>query len=129
MDRAGRIERFEDLVAWQRARTLNREIYRLTMSQAFANDRELTRQIRRASLSVMTNIAEGFERGGRAEFAHFLSIAKASAGEVRSLLYAAMDVGVIDQSTFTTSVRQVEEVSRIVGGLRAAVARQREASS
>lgn len=121
----GRVERFEELVAWQRARELNLLIYSLTSTPAFIRDREMTIQIRRAALSVMSNVAEGFERGGRSEFAHFLSIAKASAGEVRSLLYAALDVGYVDGETFTKHLQKTEEVGRIVGGLRAAVARQR----
>lgn len=121
-----RVERFEDLVAWQLARGLNRDVHALARSTKLATDRELVSQIRRASLSVMTNIAEGFERGGRAEFAQFLSIAKASAGEDRSLLYAALDARYIDDRQFTQLREQAERVGRIVGALRAAVARQRD---
>ena len=74
----------------------------------------------------MSNIAEGFERGGRPEFAQFLKMSKASCGELRSLFYVALDAEYIDQATFEQLREQVNEVGRIVGGLRAAVERQRE---
>jgi len=74
----------------------------------------------------MSNIAEGFERGGRAEFAQFLSTAKGSCAEVRSLLYVALDEEYIDRPTFSRLSAQAEEVARIIGGLRSAVARQRD---
>jgi four helix bundle protein len=84
-------------------------------------------QIQRAAASVMSNIAEGFERGGRAEVAQFLSTAKASCGETRSLLYVAADAGYLDLETFDRLKASADEVGRIVGGLRAAVAQQRDA--
>jgi len=75
----------------------------------------------------MSNIAEGFERGGRREFHQFLSTAKASCAEVRSQLYVALDIGYLDQSRFNRLLKQAEEVGRIIGGIRAAVARQCDA--
>jgi four helix bundle protein len=84
---------FESLRIWHDARRLTIKIYEVTRSSAFAQDFALRDQIRRAMLSVMSNIAEGYERGGKKEFLHFLRIAKGSAGEVRSQLYAAQDVG------------------------------------
>jgi hypothetical protein len=72
----------------------------------------------------MSNIAEGFERGGRREFHQFLSTAKASCAEVRSQLYVALDIGYLDQPRFNRLLKQAEEVGRIIGGIRAAVARQ-----
>ena len=122
-----KVERFEDLIAWQKRRTLVRELYHLTRRGDFARDRELVSQIRRAAVPVMSNVAEGFERGGRPEFEHFLSTAKSSCGEVRSLLYVAFDAEYIDEPTFQRLRANAEEVGRIVGGLRAAVERQHEA--
>jgi four helix bundle protein len=121
----GRVERFEDLVAWQKARVLTREIYASTSTPAFRHDWDLARQVRRASVSIMANIAEGFERGGRAEFQQFLSTAKASCAEVRSHLYVALDTGYIDELTARRLLGAAAEVRRITGGLRTAVERQR----
>ena len=120
-----RVERFEDLIAWQKARALTVDIYRTTKEGAFAKDYGLARQIQKAAVSVMSNIAEGFERGGRGEFQQFLSIAKASCAEVRSQLYVALDIGYVDQTTFNELLGQAEEVGRIVGGLRASVDKQK----
>ena len=114
-------ERFEDLIAWQKARELTREIYAVSQMDGFARDYALVSQIRRAAISVMSNIAEGFERRGRGEFQHFLSIAKASCAEVRSQLYIAYDVSYIDEATFQKLFAQAEEVGRILGGLRATI--------
>jgi four helix bundle protein len=126
---AARIERFEELIAWAKARTLSREIYEVTRRGAFARDFGLSGQIQRAAVSIMSNIAEGFERGGRGEFHQFLSTAKASCAELRSQLYVALDVGYLDQQQFHVLLKHAEEVARIIGGLRASVAKQRKASS
>jgi four helix bundle protein len=120
-----KIERFEDLIAWQKARALTRAIYEVTRQGAFAKDFGLAGQVQRAAVSVMSNVAEGFERGGRGEFHQFLSTAKASCAELRSQLYVALDVGYLDQRKFDELLRQAEEVARIIGGLRASIARQR----
>src|SRR6266511_2737933 len=93
--------RFEDLVAWQKARALTASIYRATDSGNFARDFGLRDQVRRAAVSVMSNVAEGFERGKSAEFHQFLCIAKASCAEVRSQLYVALDVGHLNHQSFT----------------------------
>lgn len=122
-----KVERFEDLIAWQKSRVLVRELYHLTKRGDFACDRELVSQLRRAAVSVMSNVAEGFERGGRPEFEHFLSTAKSSCGEVRSLLYVAYDAEYIDEPTFLKFRADSDEVGRIVGGLRAAVEREHDA--
>src|ERR671925_21512 len=114
----GSIERFEDLIAWQKARGFTREIHQITRQGAFAKDFGLSGQIQRAAVSIMSNIAEGFERGGRGEFQQFLSVAKASCAELRSQLYVALDVGYLDQTEFDKLLAQAEEVARIVGGLR-----------
>lgn len=124
-----KIEKFEDLIAWQKARELTRAIYEATRQGAFAKDYGLSSQVQRAAVSIMSNIAEGFERGGRGEFHQFLSTGKASCAEVRSQLYVALDVGYLDKATFDQLMKQAEEVGRIVGGLRASVDRQRKSVS
>lgn len=121
-----KVERFEDLIAWQKARQLTADIYRLTSKGDFSKDFGLRDQIRRASVSVMSNIAEGFDRGSRGEFHQFLVIAKASCAEVRSQLYVAQDVGYINQEIFNNISSNASELSRIIGGLRAAVQKQRD---
>lgn len=123
---AQKAERFEDLIAWQKARQLTVEIYRITAHGEFARDFGLCDQIRRAAVSVMSNIAEGFDRGSRGEFHQFLVVAKASCAKVRSQLYVAQDVGYIVQEVFSNLNRSTDELSRILGGLRAAVQKQRE---
>jgi four helix bundle protein len=101
------------------------KIYRATKRGAWNRDFGLANQIQRAAVSAMSNIAEGFERGNRGEFHQFLSIAKSSWGEVRSQLYVALDTGYLDQKEFERLIAMTEEVCRIIGGLRKAVARQR----
>ena len=123
---AERIERFEQLIAWQKARALTRSIYKATQTGAFAKDFGLSSQNQRAAVSVMSNLAEGFERGARGEFHQFLSTAKASCAEVRSQLYVALDVGYLEPDLFESLLHQAEEVARIIGGLRTAVAKQRK---
>ena len=118
--------RFEDLVAWQKARSMTTSIYAVTRRGEFARDFGLAGQIQRASVSVMSNIAEGYERLGPSEFAHFLSIAKGSCGEVRSQLYIALDAGYIDKNAFAELYAMAEETSRIITGLYAAVCRSRD---
>src|SRR5438128_1725542 len=120
-----RVERFEDLIAWQKARSLTREVYVHAMQGRFRQDYVLSKQIRSAALSVSSNIAEGFDRGNRNEFTQFLSIAKASCAEVRNDLYVAADVGYIDEATATSLIAKANEVARIVTGLRSAVPKQR----
>jgi len=120
------IHRFEDLIAWQKARVLARDVYEITRQGALRRDFRMGDEIRSASISVMPNIAEGFERGYRGGFHQFLTVAKGSCAEVRSLLYTAVDVQHIDMTTFDRMMPQAEEVARIIGGLRAAVERQRD---
>ena len=112
----GTIRRFEDIVAWQKARELNREVYRITRGDPFSRDYALRDQIRKASISVMSNIAEGFERDGNAEFRQFLYVAKGSAGEVRSQLYAALDAEYIDQPAFDRLTALALDVTRLLAG-------------
>ncbi|MGH7219311.1 MAG: four helix bundle protein, partial [Nitrospiraceae bacterium] len=120
-----RIERFEDLVAWQKARVLAQTVYKMTREHMFAKDIGLSSQVQRAAVSIMANIAEGFERNRSGEFHQFLSVAKGSCAEVRSHLYAAYDAGYLDKDCFTEVLVQSEEVGRIIGGLRVSVAGQK----
>lgn len=120
------VTRFEDLIAWQKARELTRRVYEITRTGEFAKDFRLSGQIQSAAVSIMSNIAEGFERSGLREFHQFLSTAKASCVELRSQLYVALDVGYIDERTFQELRLQAEEVGRIIGGLRVSVAQQRK---
>ena len=119
------VRKFEDLIAWQKARNLTKAIYQASRTGAFARDTGLRSQIQRAAVSIMSNLAEGFERSRSAEFHQFLSTAKSSCAELRSQLYVAADVGFLDAAQFETLLTQAEEVGRIVGGLRASVAKQR----
>ena len=121
-----KIKIFEDLIAWQKARELTREIYTATKHGEFKKDFGLRDQIQRASVSIMSNIAEGFDRAGRAEFHQFLVIAKGSCAEVKSQLYVALDVGYITNGRFNKLKELADEVSQIIGGLRSAVQKQRD---
>lgn len=118
------IERFEDLIAWQKARVLTRAIYEATQKNTFARDFGLAGQIQRAAVSVMSNVAEGFERGSNRDFHRFLCMAKASCAEVRSQLYVAHDIGYIQPDEFNQLLLQAQEVARVIGGLRASIERQ-----
>lgn len=108
---------FEDIIAWQKARSLVKSIYGLTKKEAFSKDYELKSQIRRAAVSVMSNIAEGHERSGRKEFIQYLSIAKGSAGEVTSLLYVALDQGYITDDEFNCATSLSREITVILASL------------
>lgn len=110
-----KIERFEDIDGWKKARALTNRVYAVTNTGAFARDFGLRDQIRRASVSIMSNIAEGYERGaGDKEFARFLSIAKGSAGEVRAQLYVALDVGYLTRDEFDELTQLATETSRLL---------------
>jgi four helix bundle protein len=118
------MERFEDLIAWQKALELTSAIYRVTRNGALARDFGLSGQMQRASVSIMANIAEGFERHRPGEFHQYLSTAKASCGELRSHLYVALDADYIDKPAFIELSDSALEVGRILGGLRASIERR-----
>lgn len=105
---------FEDLIVWQRARELTELIYSSTNNGAFQKDFGLKDQIQRASVSVMSNIAEGFGRGGNKEFIQFLFIAKGSLSEVQSLLHVALDQNYIDKAKFLVAYDKANEISRLI---------------
>lgn len=108
---------FEELPVWQKARELVNYVYKLTKTDAFSRDFSLVDQIRRASASVMSNIAEGFERGSNAEFIHFLYISKGSAGETRTQLYIALDQGYISKEEFKRGFDLCRDISGQLSGL------------
>jgi four helix bundle protein len=110
------IRRFEEIDAWQKARELTRAIYQVTRSGAFAHDYGLKDQIRRAAVSIMSNIAEGFGRGGNREFVQFLSVARGSVAEVQAQLYVALDAGYIQNEQFDSLFRVATETGNLVGG-------------
>ena len=110
------IKQFEDIEAWQTARLLTRTIYGLTRQRPWASDLGLRDQICRAAVSVMSNIAEGFESDDAPQFVRYLGYAKASAGEVRAQLYVALDSGYIDQQTFDSVSALAVKCSRQIHG-------------
>lgn len=115
-------KKFEDLEIWQDARILVSKIYKTTSKTKFSKDYGLKDQIQRAAVSIMNNIVEGFEREGNAEFIRFLSISKGSAGEVRSLLYVAKDLGFINDEEFkflfNSSLQLIKRISKLISYLR-----------
>lgn len=114
-----RIERFEDIEAWKKARLLTKSIHHATNTGRFAKDFALKDQIRRATVSTMSNIAEGFERGGDQEFIQHLAMAKGSCGEVRSQLYVALDQNYINENEFKQLNQDAELISRMIAGFMA----------
>ena len=109
--------RFEDILAWQKARVLCKKVQTYTLKELFSKDFKLVNQIKGSSGSAMDNIAEGFERGGNKEFIQFLFISKGSAGETRSQLYRALDNEYINEEEFNTAYKLAEEVGKLTGGL------------
>jgi four helix bundle protein len=103
----------EDIQAWQKARQVTRMIYQITAEGQFARDYGLPDQIRRASVSIMANIAEGFGRRSDKEFANVLNIAHGSVSEVQSHLYVALDLNYIAQTSFTKLNDLLNEISRM----------------
>ena len=117
------ILRFEDIVAWQEARKLTKSIYEAARQEPFARDFGLRDQIQRASVSSMSNIAEGFDCESKLEFGRFLGIARRSTVEVQSLLYVALDVGYIDVRKFDSHYEQARKTKALVGGFKKSLAR------
>jgi len=111
------VKNFEDLEIWRDARRLTKEICDLTVRSKFVKDFALSAQIRSAAISIMSNIAEGFERAGNQEFIQFLYVAKGSCGEVRSQLYAAIDQGYISINESEGLLNSFKRLSSMIGGL------------
>ena len=110
----GKREKFEEIRAWQSAREVVNRIYKISQDEKFKRDYSLGDQIKRASISIMSNIAEGFSRQSGKEFIQFLFIAKASAAEVQSQLYIAMDQGYIIEKEFKEIYGKVEEIAKLL---------------
>ncbi|MDA7615196.1 four helix bundle protein [Akkermansiaceae bacterium] len=112
-----KIERFEDIEGWKKGRELTKLVYSFTRKGAFAKDYGLKDQITRAAVSVMLNIAEGFDGGSDAEFARFLSYAQRSTSEVMSCLYIALDNEYVGKEEFKEAYDLAGEARRLIGGL------------
>jgi four helix bundle protein len=110
------IQKFEDIEAWQRGRELTRLVYQLSSTGQFARNFALKDQIRRAAISITSNIAEGFGRGGNREFIQFLATAKGSTSELQSQLYAALDAGYLKQNEFDELYKLAHNVILLLGG-------------
>jgi four helix bundle protein len=109
-----KIEKFEDIIAWQKAKSVTVEIYKVFSG---TKDYGFKDQIQRASLSIMNNIAEGYERKGNKEFKNFLYIAKGSSAEVRSMILLAGELNYLSGEKTDTLLFSIEEVSRLISGL------------
>lgn len=125
----GKIKSFEDMNVWQDARVLVGAVYRITEAGQLKKDYGLKDQLRRSSVSVMANIAEGFERNGNKEFLQYLSHAKGSVGELRSHLYVASDLGAINCLEHKQIEKQVLSISRQLSGLMGYLRRSPEKGS
>lgn len=113
-----KINSFEEIISWQKARELNREFYMITNENVlFSRDFGLRDQMRRSSISISSNIAEGFERETTKEFIRFLYIAKASAGEFKSQLYLALDINYLTNDSFELLVSKITDISKLISGL------------
>ena len=112
-----KIEKFEDIESWKIAREVTRLIYDASATGNFNRDFALKDQIRRAAISIMSNIAEGFERGGDKEFTQFLAVAKGSCGEVRAQLYVAFDQKYVSREQFGLLNNKLAEIGRLISGL------------
>lgn len=107
-------KRFEDILAWQKARIVTKQVYQLTNSGDFSKDFGLRDQLRRASVSIMANISEGFGRRSDKEFANFLNMAHGSAAECQSHLYVALDLGYVSEQAFQSLYESFGECSKMV---------------
>jgi len=116
--RNGKVEKFEDLIVWQKAHELAVGIYGLTSREPFCRDFGLRDQNQRAAVSVMSNIAEGFERYSRPEFRQFLSVARGSVAEVRSQLYLAQSLQYVDEEDFDRIYSLCKDISNLTGALK-----------
>jgi four helix bundle protein len=110
-------KRFEDIQAWQKARVIARQVYFLTKDGEFSKDWDLKSQIRRSSVSIMSNIAEGQGRRSDKDFAHFLNISLGSVAETKSHFYMALDLGYISENNFNEIYEKLDEVGKMIFAL------------
>lgn len=122
--RSRKVEKFEDLHVWQKSHDLAVAVYRLTSAGSFCRDFGLKDQIQRAAVSIMSNIAEGFERYSRPEFRQFLSVARGSAAEVRSQLHLARSLKYVPEEDFKTMSSLCKDISNLIGALRKSLGRE-----
>ncbi len=113
-----KINRFEDLIVWQKALVLSKEIYRVSSDGPLAKDWGLKDQLRRASVSVLSNIAEGFGKYSNPEFRKYLAIANGSSFELRAQLHLARELGYIDELETERLIRNCTDVSKLIAALR-----------
>lgn len=125
MSRTGKIRKFEDLIAWKKSKTLSLKIYSCTKNDGFRSDFALRDQVRRAVISVMSNIAEGFERYSPKEFQQYLSIARSSVAEVRSQIHLAKELKYLSERDAEEIINLCIEISKILGGLRRSMNRDK----
>ena len=111
------ISRFEDLIVWQKARTLAREVHSACIAGRAARDYALTDQMRRSAISIVSNVAEGFERKRAGSFAQFLAYARGSCAELRAQLYLATDIGWLSPADFARIAKLATEVGQLLGAL------------
>ena len=112
-----KITRFEGIESWQEARELTKQIYLFTAAPGFSKDFGLRDQIQRASVSIMANIAEGFDSGSSKSFISFLKYAYRSASEVQSLMYVALDCRYVKEEEFENCFNRVSTIKKLIGGL------------
>ncbi len=111
------IQRFEDILAWQKSREVVRDIYKISSYSEFYSDSALRNQLRRSAVSIMANIAEGFNRNSRKEFLRFLTISLGSVSETKSHLYVALDQTFISEPIFHKTYESLDEIARLISGL------------
>ena len=112
-----KIERFEDLEIWQKARELNKWVIKICKYTALSKDFDMNRHLKKTSGSIMDNIAEGFDRGGNTEFRQFLSISKGSSGEMKSQFYRCLDSEYIEEAEFKDLYKLTDDISKMASGL------------
>jgi len=125
MAKTGTIRKFEDLIAWQKSRELANLVYKYTNVGRFSSDFSLKNQMCKASISIMSNVAEGFEKYSAKDFQNYLAIARGSAAEVRSQAYLARDLGYLTDQQFAGMLDLCNEIGRILAGLRRSLSKNK----